>query len=98
MPASKPLQLVIIVKALTEIAVFALLGEGILYLLTGAKRDNNVPYRILKTMTLPIFKIARFIAPRFIIDQHIWLLTPLIVVLLWVFFTYLKIRLVLGGG
>jgi hypothetical protein len=92
------LQLVIILKALTEIAGFALLGQGILYLLAGANRDNNVPYRILKTVTLPIFKIARFIAPRFVIDQHVWLLTPLIVIVLWILVTYLKIRLVLGGN
>jgi hypothetical protein len=92
------LQLVIILKALTEIAGFALFGQGILYLLAGANRDSNVPYRILKTVTLPIFKIARFIAPRFVLDQHLWLLTPLIVIVLWILVTYLKIRLVIGGG
>lgn len=91
------LQVVIILKALAEVAAFALLGQGILYLFAGAKAEKNVPYQILKIVTSPIFKIARFIAPRVILDRHVWLLTPLIVGLLWVLFTYLKISLVLQG-
>jgi len=91
------LQVVIILKAVTEIAAFALLGQGVLYVLAGASREKNVPYRLLKIVTSPIFKIARFLAPRVVLDRHIWLLTPLLVGALWVLFTYLKISLVLQG-
>jgi hypothetical protein len=92
------LELVIILKALTEIAGFALLGQGILYVLAGRNRDRNFPYLVLKTVTSPIFAAARFLAPRFFLNEFIWLLTPLLVLLLWGVFTYLKITLVLQGA
>jgi hypothetical protein len=85
--------LVTILKALTEVAGFALLGQGILYLFAGAKREANFAYVMLKTVTSPVFRLARFLAPRIVLDQHIWMLTPLIVIILWVVFTYLKIRI-----
>jgi hypothetical protein len=92
------LEIVIVFKALTEVAAFALLGQGVVSLFAGANRDKNIPYVILKTVTAPVFALARFIAPRFVPDQFIWMLTPALVFLLWLLFTYLKIRLVLTGG
>lgn len=64
-------QLVIILKAINEIALLALLGQGILFLFAGAKRDSNPIYFIFKTLTLPVMKFARLITPRFVLDQHI---------------------------
>ncbi|MBM3359188.1 MAG: hypothetical protein FJY54_15855 [Betaproteobacteria bacterium] len=92
------LELVIALKALTEVAGFALLGQGIVYIFAGANPDRNIPYTILKIVTTPIFAMARFLAPRFVLDRFIWMLTPALVFLLWLLFTYLKIRLVLTGG
>jgi hypothetical protein len=70
-------------KALLEIAALALVGRGLLYLLAGEKRHENVFYKILVTMTGPILKSVRFIAPRFIVDQHIGALTFFILVFFW---------------
>jgi hypothetical protein len=92
------LQIVIILKALTEVAAFALIGQGVLFILAGANRDRNFAYVILKTITAPVFALARFLAPRFVLAEYVWLLTPLLVFLFWTLFTYLKIRLVLQGG
>jgi hypothetical protein len=64
-------QLVIILKAINEIALLALLGQGILFLFAGAKRDSNPIYFLFKTLTLPVMKFARLISPRFVLDQHI---------------------------
>ena len=63
--------LVLILKAMNEIALVALLSQGVLFILAGAKRDNNFVYFILKTLTMPAMKFARLITPRVIIDQHI---------------------------
>lgn len=63
--------LVLILKAMNEIALMALLSQGVLFVLAGAKRDNNFVYFILKTLTMPVMKFARLITPRVIIDQHI---------------------------
>ena len=64
-------QLVVIFKAINEIALMALIGQGTLYLLAGAKRDGNFVYFILKSMTMPVMKLARLITPRVVLDQHI---------------------------
>lgn len=64
-------QVIIILKALNEIALMALISQGALYLLAGSKRDGNFVYFILKTMTMPVMKFARLITPRIILDQHI---------------------------
>ena len=64
-------QLVIILKAMNEVALMALISQGALYLLAGAKRDGNFVYFILKTITMPVMKFARLITPRIVLDRHI---------------------------
>jgi hypothetical protein len=87
-----------ILKALTEVAGFALLGQGTLYLFAGARRESNFAYLMLKAVTSPVFKLARFLSPRVVLDRHIWILTPLIVIVLWVTFTYMKIKTFVEAG
>ncbi|HEX6828460.1 MAG TPA: hypothetical protein VF104_05725 [Burkholderiales bacterium] len=33
-----------------------------------------------------------------VLDRHIWILTPLIVIVLWLVFTYMKIKLFVAAG
>lgn len=74
-------QLVIILKAMNEVALMALISQGALYLLAGAKRDGNFVYFILKTITMPVMKFARLITPRIVLDQHIgWVALLLLLV------------------
>jgi hypothetical protein len=90
------LQSVIILKALVEVALFAFMGQGILYVLAGASRDRNVVYGILKTLTSPITKFTRLVSPRFILDQHIGLLAFFLLAVVWAGLTLAKINLVLS--
>lgn len=60
-----------ILKALVEVAGFALLGQGIVALFAGAKRDQNFVYVLFKIITSPATKLTRTICPRFIPDRHI---------------------------
>lgn len=62
---------VVILKALLEVAGLALIGQGVLYLLAGVNREQNVFYRILKIIASPAVKLTRFITPRFVGDAHI---------------------------
>jgi hypothetical protein len=87
--------LVTIIKALIEVAGFSLLGQGVLYLFAGASRERNFVYLMFKAVTAPVFKLTRFVTPRFILDRHIWILTPLVLMLLWTTVTYFKIRIAL---
>ena len=89
------LTLVIILKALAEIAGIALLGQGILYFLAGPNRENNIFYKILKVVTAPALKATRFIAPRFVTDRQIGYLALFLILVIWVVLTLVKIRLVL---
>lgn len=92
------LQLVVILKAISEVAMCAYLGQGILYILARSKRHTNLVYTILKTVTDPITRLTRAIAPRFILDQHIGLLAFFLLGLVWVGLTIAKVRLVLQAA
>ena len=89
------LNVVIILKALMEIAGLALLGQGILFVLTGANREQNLFYKVLKTVTSPIMRALRFITPRFVLDRHIGIAAFFLVAGLWLALTMFKIQLVL---
>lgn len=87
--------LITILKAILEVAGLSLLGQGLLYVFAGASRERNFVYLMFRTVTAPVFRITRFLTPRFVIDRHIWLLTPLLVVSLWLLVTWFKIRIAL---
>ena len=89
------LTVVIILKALTEIAGLALLGQGVLFVLAGAGREQNLFYKVLRTVTAPIIRAVRFITPGFVPDRHIGMAAFFLVAGLWLALTVLKIQLVL---
>jgi len=74
---------VVILKGLVEVAGLALIGQGIVYLLAGERRDQNVFYRVLKVVAMPAWKLARLITPNSIADQHIGWAAFFLVVGLW---------------
>lgn len=90
-------QLVVILKGINEVALMALLGQAALFVLAGSKRDNNIVYSMLKTVTAPIMKVTRIIAPRFVVDQHIGFLALFFLLLLEAILIILKIRLYLAA-
>ena len=89
------LQTVIILKALTEVALFAFVGQGILYLFAGANRERNFVYTTNRMLTSPVTKVTRFIAPRFIVDQHVGFLAFFLLLVVWAGLTITKIKLVI---
>lgn len=95
-------EIIVILKALTEIAGVAFLGQGILWVIAGAKREQNVVYTLFRTLTSPVTRVTRAITPRVIIDAHIGLVAFFLLAVLWVVLTALKIKMVLdaaaGGG
>jgi hypothetical protein len=78
------LLLVSILRALVEVAGFALLGQGVLALLAGRHRDTNLFYKILQTITRPVVRAVRFITPRVVIDGHIPYVTFFLLFWLWI--------------
>jgi hypothetical protein len=96
-------EVIVILKALTEVAGVAFLGQGVLWLLAGSGREKNHVYNIFRTITSPVTRFARFITPRFVIDAHIglvafFLLAFFLLLVLWVVLTGFKIKLVLDSA
>ena len=89
------LQLVVILKALVEVALCAMLGQGILYVVAGSRREGNFVYGIFKMLTKPVMVVARWVSPRMVLDQHIWLVALFLLGFAWVALTLAKVRLVL---
>jgi hypothetical protein len=89
---------IVILKALTEIAGVAFLGQGVLWVIAGAKRDQNFVYKLFKTLTSPVTRVTRTITPRIIIDAHIGLVAFFLLLVIWLVLTVLKIKIVLENA
>jgi hypothetical protein len=88
-------EIIVILKALTEIAGVAFLGQGVLWVIAGAKRDQNFVYKLFKTLTSPATRVTRAITPRIIIDAHVGLVAFFLLMMIWLVLTVLKIKIVL---
>jgi hypothetical protein len=82
-------------KAVIEVALFAFVGQAILFIMAGAKRDENFVFSTLKMITSPMTFIVRYISPRIILDRHIPFATFLFLCTLWVGLTAAKAQILL---
>jgi hypothetical protein len=88
-------ELIVILKALAEVAGVAMLGQGVLWVLAGAKREQNPVYGIFKILTSPVMKATRLITPRVVLDQHIGLVAFFLLLVIWLVLTAFKIKIVM---
>lgn len=86
---------VVTLRVLVEICLFALIGQGVLSVLPGVDRDKNLFYLILKTIASPGWRVARWVSPRFVLDQHVGWVALFILGMLWLTLAVLK-QIVLG--
>lgn len=92
------LLLVSTVKLVTEIALLALLGQWLLGLLAGAKRDKNIFYQILQILGRPFVAVARLVSPKQVVDRHLPLVAFLLLLFVWLGVTIVKIQTCLQIG
>jgi len=92
------LLLVEILKLIVEIALMALVGQWVLGLLAGAKRETNFFYRVLAVMTRPFVRLARLLSPRIVLDRHVPLVAFLLLAFGWFVVTAIKINICLEIG
>ncbi|HEY6513933.1 MAG TPA: hypothetical protein VI032_18285 [Burkholderiaceae bacterium] len=88
---SSVLLLINALKLIVEIALMALVGQWVLGLLAGPKRDTNFFYRVLQTMTSPFVRVARLLSPRVVLDRHVPLVAFLLLAFGWLVVTMAKI-------
>ena len=91
-------EVIVILKALTEVTGVAMIGQGVLWVIAGAKREEIFVYKLFKTLTSPVFRATRLISPRIVLDRHLWLVVLFLLVVLWVVLTVFKIKLVLDAA
>jgi hypothetical protein len=92
------LTIVSVVKLLAEIALLFLVGQGVLAVLAGAKRQENLFYQVMQIVTRPVLRTARFIAPKVIIDRHVPLVAAFLLAFIWVIATISKISICVEIG
>jgi len=79
-----------VLRALVEVALLALLGQGLLALLAGARRDTNPIYMLFKIVTKPAIVAARWFTPKLVIDKHIPFVAFFLLFWLWIFLAWAK--------
>ena len=80
-----------VLKGLVEVMLLVLFGQGVLFILAGGTRHDNMFYKVFVTVTKPIFRVTRAITPRFIVDQHIGFVAFFLLAVLWVGALALKV-------
>ena len=85
------------VKLVCEIALMALLGQGVLAMLAGSGRETNFFYQLFKVLTKPFIAAARFIAPRQVADQHVGFVAFFLLAVIWMIVTFEKISYCVGN-
>jgi len=79
-----------VLRAIVEVALLALLGQGLLALLAGGRRDTNPIYMLFKIVTKPAIVAARWITPKLVLDKHIPFVAFFLLFWLWLFLAYAK--------
>ena len=77
--------IVSLLRALVEVALLALLGQGLLALLAGARRHDNFVY-------------CRWITPKVIIDKHLPFVAFFLLFWLWIMLAWIKRELCVLSG
>jgi len=69
------LQFLNIAQVVLYVAMLALLGQGVLYALAGAKRESNFFYKLLQVISKPFTLPMRKVTPRQVADEHVPIIT-----------------------
>ena len=79
-----------VLRALVEVAMMFLLGQGLLALLAGSRRHTNTIYKLFVIVTAPVLKSARAVLPRQIIDKHVPYIAFALLFWCWIALAWLK--------
>ncbi|MGH8616225.1 MAG: hypothetical protein ACREUW_00930 [Burkholderiales bacterium] len=66
---------------LIQVALYFLLGQGVLYVIAGAQREKNWFYQLLKKGTAWLVRGTRRITPKIVLDRHVPFLTFLLLII-----------------
>ena len=87
-----------IIQLVLYIALLALVGQGALFILAGARRDSNVFYRLLQVVSKPFTMPVRWITPKQVDDRHVPVVTFLLLLIGYAVVTFEKINLCMAAN
>ena len=87
-----------LIKLIAEIALMALLGQWVLGLLAGAKKQQNLFYQILEIVGRPFVSFARLITPKLVLDRHVPVVAFLLLLFTWLLATIYRVQTCLQIG
>jgi hypothetical protein len=87
-----------LLQLLLYIPLLTLLGQGLLYLLAGAKRDSNVFYRLLQVIAKPFTFVVRKMTPAKVADEHVPVVTFFLLLIAYAVVSFEKIDLCMRIG
>jgi hypothetical protein len=82
-----------LVQLVIYIALLALLGQGVLYVLAGAKRQSNFFYQLLQLISKPFTVPVRKLTPAKVADRHVPIVTFFLLLIVYAVVTFEKISL-----
>lgn len=80
-----------IAQLVLYIALLALLGQGLLYVLAGSRREGNLFYKLLQVVTKPFTLVMRKVTPPQVADRHVPVATFFVLLVLYAIVTFEKI-------
>ncbi len=77
-----------VLKALVDVALWSLLGQGVVGFLAGSRRDTNPVFQLFRVVASPAVRVVRIAMPKVILDRHVpfvafFLLLWLSIMLAW---------------
>jgi cytochrome b561 len=87
-----------IAQLVLYVALLALVGQGVLYVLAGANRDRNIFYQLLQIVSKPFTLLVRKLTPDKVADQHVPLVTFFLLLIVYAVVTFEKISLCVEAG
>lgn len=87
-----------LVQLLLYIPLLALLGQGVLFVLAGAKRQQNLFYQLLQVISKPFTFLVRKATPARVADQHVPIVTFFLLLIVYAVVTFEKINLCVQIG
>lgn len=89
MPSLK-IQALSLLRVLVEVPLFAFIGQGLLALLAGRRRQENPIYRLFGIVTAPVLRCLRPFVSKGFATGRLSFLAFALLFLLWILLAYVK--------
>lgn len=75
-----------------------LIGQGLVYVMSFGRHDNNPIYRVFRFLTSPVVRGVRLITPTKVADRHVPVVSFFLAFWAWVILIFVRHDLMQGGA